>query len=369
MCRDQELKTCSGCGRHIYHNQFAICIDEGYYHVTCFRCVTCHRVLEHGRDMYGLKASFSSLHHNNSDAMKYSASNKSSSSSFQPHGLIYCAAHYPTSSATPPLPLLPPTSTNLAQPPPTTSTPPLSATSPPAAHVIAKRTNGTRNRKPAAVTLKANTTSNRKRKSQYNDNNNKEHANRVKFQRTKTEDELLLESYNLDSNETPTSHVTRVSSSTASTSAAAARAKRIRTSFHQTQISLLKEYFATNHNPDNDELRRIIDTTRLPKRVIQVWFQNARAKWRKHLLSSPATAQCGPHVTSDAYPLGEGHDRGHVDTDEQAGASSKNLSDANNNDQDCSLAEEEENSSVTIYYEVNPNCCENSGSVSNLSLE
>lgn len=38
----------------------------------------------------------------------------------------------------------------------------------------------------------------------------------------------------------------------------------------------MKSYFAINHNPDAKDLKQLSQKTGLPKRVLQVWFQNAR---------------------------------------------------------------------------------------------
>nr|KAG5701708.1 hypothetical protein BaRGS_004310 [Batillaria attramentaria] len=46
----------------------------------------------------------------------------------------------------------------------------------------------------------------------------------------------------------------------------------------------MKSYFALNHNPDAKDLKQLAQKTGLSKRVLQVWFQNARAKYRRNLL-------------------------------------------------------------------------------------
>ncbi|XP_031620884.1 protein apterous-like [Contarinia nasturtii] len=65
---------------------------------------------------------------------------------------------------------------------------------------------------------------------------------------------------------------------------AASRAKRMRTSFKHHQLRTMKSYFAINHNPDAKDLKQLSQKTGLPKRVLQVWFQNARAKWRRMMM-------------------------------------------------------------------------------------
>ncbi|XP_014664436.1 PREDICTED: LIM/homeobox protein Lhx9-like [Priapulus caudatus] len=62
------------------------------------------------------------------------------------------------------------------------------------------------------------------------------------------------------------------------------RTKRMRTSFKHHQLRTMKSYFALNHNPDAKDLKQLAQKTGLTKRVLQVWFQNARAKYRRNLL-------------------------------------------------------------------------------------
>ncbi|CAH1271042.1 LHX9 [Branchiostoma lanceolatum] len=64
----------------------------------------------------------------------------------------------------------------------------------------------------------------------------------------------------------------------------ATKTKRIRTSFKHHQLRTLKSYFAINHNPDSKDLQQLAQKTGLTKRVLQVWFQNARAKHRRNAL-------------------------------------------------------------------------------------
>jgi LIM homeobox protein 2/9 len=53
---------------------------------------------------------------------------------------------------------------------------------------------------------------------------------------------------------------------------AAARAKRMRTSFKHHQLRTMKSYFAINHNPDAKDLKNLSQKTGLPKRVLQVIY-------------------------------------------------------------------------------------------------
>ena len=40
-------------------------------------------------------------------------------------------------------------------------------------------------------------------------------------------------------------------------------------------------HFQINQNPDSRELKMLSQKTGLDKKVLQVWFQNSRAKWRR----------------------------------------------------------------------------------------
>ncbi|XP_015920236.1 LIM/homeobox protein Lhx9 [Parasteatoda tepidariorum] len=65
------------------------------------------------------------------------------------------------------------------------------------------------------------------------------------------------------------------------------RTKRMRTSFKHHQLRTMKSYFAINQNPDAKDLKQLAQKTGLSKRVLQVWFQNARAKWRRNNNKQP----------------------------------------------------------------------------------
>ncbi|KAI1300180.1 LIM/homeobox protein Lhx2 [Halotydeus destructor] len=79
------------------------------------------------------------------------------------------------------------------------------------------------------------------------------------------------------------------------------RPKRMRTSFKHHQLRQMKAYFVINHNPDSKELRSLATKTGLSKRVLQVWFQNARAKWRRSVLRQQQVY--GPHIVEEGQPL------------------------------------------------------------------
>ncbi|UYV70551.1 LHX2 [Cordylochernes scorpioides] len=69
----------------------------------------------------------------------------------------------------------------------------------------------------------------------------------------------------------------------------------MRTSFKHHQLRTMKNYFAINQNPDAKDLKQLAQKTQLSKRVLQVWFQNARAKWRRgNQKSEPPQVEPGP---------------------------------------------------------------------------
>ncbi|KAK3923504.1 LIM/homeobox protein Lhx9 [Frankliniella fusca] len=71
------------------------------------------------------------------------------------------------------------------------------------------------------------------------------------------------------------------------------RTKRMRTSFKHHQLRTMKSYFAINQNPDAKDLKQLAQKTGLSKRVLQVWFQNARAKWRRNMMRQENGQQTG----------------------------------------------------------------------------
>ncbi|KAF7260998.1 hypothetical protein EG68_01458 [Paragonimus skrjabini miyazakii] len=78
------------------------------------------------------------------------------------------------------------------------------------------------------------------------------------------------------------------------------KSKRIRTSFSHQQLNVMKAYFGVSQNPDSKDLKQLSQATGLSKRVLQVWFQNARAKYRRSI-GSPGSSMLSDREPSVLY--------------------------------------------------------------------
>jgi len=79
------------------------------------------------------------------------------------------------------------------------------------------------------------------------------------------------------------------------------KSKRNRTTFADEQIHVLQANFQLDCNPDGQDLERIAEISGLSKRVVQVWFQNARARNKKYINKSRGT--CHPSNLSTENTL------------------------------------------------------------------
>ncbi|KRT84777.1 Homeobox domain-containing protein [Oryctes borbonicus] len=105
------------------------------------------------------------------------------------------------------------------------------------------------------------------------------------------------------------SYDSSVTSPASSTGQQSQRTKRMRTSFKHHQLRTMKTYFAINQNPDAKDLKQLAQKTGLSKRVLQVWFQNARAKWRRNLMrqeGGQVNSSGSNQLTNGPSPTGTG---------------------------------------------------------------
>ncbi|KAM3956658.1 Zn finger homeodomain 1 isoform 3-T3 [Aphomia sociella] len=85
---------------------------------------------------------------------------------------------------------------------------------------------------------------------------------------------------------------------------------RVRTALSEEQQAILKEHYAVNPRPNREEFKKIAQQIGLDNRVVQVWFQNNRARVRRMtqtlaMSDQPldlSTKKSNPSVTSSPSP-------------------------------------------------------------------
>ena len=121
----------------------------------------------------------------------------------------------------------------------------------------------------------------------------------------------------------------------------------MRTSFKHHQLRVMKSYFELNHNPDAKDLKQLSQKTGLSKRVLQVWFQNARAKFRRGQSNpnDPQDQQQSPNGSSSNLALVTSSSSSNPNNN-NAGVSSTSTS---------SISSSSSSSSSSTSSELNPN--------------
>lgn len=110
----------------------------------------------------------------------------------------------------------------------------------------------------------------------------------------------------------------------------------------------MKSYFELNHNPDAKDLKQLSQKTGLSKRVLQVWFQNARAKFRRGQSNpnDPQDQQQSPNGSSSNLALVASSNSSNPNNNNNTGVSSTSTS---------SISSSSSSSSSSTSSELNPN--------------
>ncbi|KAK3910055.1 Zinc finger E-box-binding homeobox protein zag-1 [Frankliniella fusca] len=86
------------------------------------------------------------------------------------------------------------------------------------------------------------------------------------------------------------------------------RKVRVRSQITDSQLAILKPHYAANPRPKRDDLIRLADMVKLPQRVVQVWFQNTRARDRREgrIINGPSAPSSVTGAPAGPGPGGPG---------------------------------------------------------------
>ncbi|CAF1210318.1 unnamed protein product, partial [Didymodactylos carnosus] len=242
---------CQKCHQSLTPNDLIMRACDYLYHINCFSCCLCQQLLKPG-DEYGLRDSF-----------------------------LLCRSHFEQSSSIFDDSLLLPSSFIEQQ---LKSSPQL-----PSSEFIMTDLNTTQQYFP----IKSNRQQqSRKRKLNDVENDYNIHHSTTGLFSDNRENSILTETFLFQQ------QILNSSSSQTAHQQQQQRQKRMRTSFKHHQLRIMKTFFTSNHNPDAKDLKSLAQKTGLSKRVLQVWFQNARAKYRRSLLQDQDTKQDGSSSSS-----------------------------------------------------------------------